>query len=328
MIIPDFLKNGDTIGITACSCGVAKKLDKYEKSIQHFIDSGYKIIETDNVRTYGPVSSDALTRAKELHELYKNKDVKMIMIARGGDYLGDILSFVDFKLIRDNVKWIAGSSDPTSLLYIITTNLDIATIYSPCNTAGLGMHNLHESLVNYMQILKGNIVKQVKYDYYEKEDSRDSYDYNLDTKNEWIKINFDTCDETGIVIGGLIECLKDIIGTKFDKTVEFIERYKNERIIWYFDVFEMSYPVLHNTLLQFRNAGWFKYTDLILIGKVKYPSTDDISMYVNDIKSVLNDVKVVFNYDIGHVKPSFTMINGGRAQVIINEKENSLKYLI
>ena len=69
MIIPDFLNSGDIIGITACSCGVLKKLDKYEKSIQHFIDNGYKIIETSNVRTRGTVSSDALTRAKELHEL-------------------------------------------------------------------------------------------------------------------------------------------------------------------------------------------------------------------------------------------------------------------
>lgn len=328
MIIPNFLKKGDVIGVTASSCGVLKKIDKYEKSIQHFIDDGYKIIETNNVRTDGPVSSDIATRVRELHELYENKDVAMIIIASGGDYLYDILSYIDYNLISDNVKWIAGSSDPTSLLFIITTNLDIATIYSPCNLSGMAMNNLHESLVNYMQIIKGNLVKQIKYDYYEKEELDTSNEYNLNTKNEWIKINFDTCNVTGRIIGGCMECLKDVIGTKYDKTIQFIEKYKNDRIIWYFDIFAMSYENVHNTLLQFKNAGWFKYTDLILIGKVKYPSTDDISLYVNDIKSALNDVNVVFNYDVGHVKPSFTMINGSRAQVIISEQESSLKYFI
>lgn len=327
MIIPKFLEKGDTIGVTACSCGVLKKIEKYEKSIQHFIDDGYKIIETNNVRTMGPVSSDAITRVRELRELYENKDVAMIIIASGGDYLYDILSYIDYNLIRKSVKWIVGSSDPTSLLFIITTNLDIATIYSPCNLSGMAMNNLHESLVNYMEIIKGNLVKQIKYDYYEKEELNSSNDYNLDTKNEWIKINFENCDLSGIIIGGCIECLKDVIGTKYDKTLEFIEKYKDDRIIWYFDVFAMSYENLHNTLLQFKNAGWFKYTDLILIGKVKYPSTEDMTLYVNDIKSALNGVNVVFNYDIGHVKPSFTIINGSRTQVIINEEESSLKYL-
>lgn len=327
MIIPRFLEKNDTIGVTACSCGVLKKIDKYEMTIKHFLDSGYKILETSNVRTAGPVSSDALTRVSELEELYKNGDVAMIIIASGGDYLYDILPLLDYNLIKNNVKWIAGSSDPSSLLFIITTNFDIATIYSPCNLSGMAMKNLHESLVNYMQIISGHNVKQLKYDYYEKEEAVNSNDYNLDTKNEWIKINFNSCNTTGVLIGGCIECLKDVIGTKFDKTKEFIERYKDEKVIWYFDVFSMPYEVLHNTLLQFKNAGWFKYTDLILIGKVKYPSTDDIDYYVNDIKSALNDVNVVFNFDVGHVKPSFTMINGSRVQIIINEEESSLKYL-
>ena len=327
MIIPSFLKEGDTIGITACSCGVLDKIDKYECSIKHFKNQGFLIFETDNVRTSGVVSSDRETRVSELNQLYKNEDIKMICIASGGDYLYDILPLIDFELIKKNVKWISGSSDPTFLLFVITTNYDIATLYSPCNMSGFAMKNLHKSLVNYMEIISGNIVKQYKFDKYEKEDNYLIDGYNLVEPNEWFIINADKVDETGVVIGGCIECLKDIIGTKFDKTKEFIDKYKNSKIIWYFDVFSMSYEVLHNTLLQFNNAGWFKYTDLILIGKVRFPNTDDDSLYVNAIRNALNEVKIVYNFDIGHVKPSFTMINGVNARVVVNDKEGSLEYL-
>ena len=33
MIYPKYLNNGSTIGVTACSAGVLKKIEKYEKSI-------------------------------------------------------------------------------------------------------------------------------------------------------------------------------------------------------------------------------------------------------------------------------------------------------
>ena len=35
MIIPKYLNDNDTLGVTACSCGVLKKLPKYEKSINN-----------------------------------------------------------------------------------------------------------------------------------------------------------------------------------------------------------------------------------------------------------------------------------------------------
>ena len=150
MLFPDYLNNGDTLGVTALSCGVLKKIDKYEQTIEHFKNAGFNVIETGNVRTDGVVSSDRYTRKKELEELYLNPKVKLITVASGGDFLYDVLTLVDYDLIKNNVKWIAGSSDPSSLLFIITTNLDIATIYSPCNMSGFDMKVLHQSLVNYM----------------------------------------------------------------------------------------------------------------------------------------------------------------------------------
>lgn len=325
MIIPNYLKDGDLIGITACSCGVLKKIDKYEKSINNFINKGFRIIETNNVRTSGNVSSDEVTRWKEFKELLVNDEVKMINIASGGDFLYEMLPLVDFNLIKENIKWIGGSSDPTSLLFIITTMLDIATIYTPCNMSGYDMNILHDSLNNYFEIIKGKKVIQNKYDKYELNDG-DKDGYNLDSDNEWIVYN-GNINESGILIGGCIECIKDIIGTKFDNVNKFIDRYKDKGIIWYFDVFAMSPETLYNTLLQFKNAGWFRYTKAILIGKVKYVPDYSCTTYEDVIGKAVGDIPTIYKFDVGHVKPSFTMINGADVNIIYNDNEGQIRIL-
>ena len=325
MIIPNYLKDGDLIGITACSCGVLKKIDKYEKSINNFINKGFRIIETNNVRTSGNVSSDEVTRWKEFKELLVNDEVKMINIASGGDFLYEMLPLVDFNLIKENIKWIGGSSDPTSLLFTITTMLDIATIYTPCNMSGYDMNILHDSLNNYFEIIKGKKVIQNKYDKYELNDG-DKDGYNLDSDNEWIIYN-GNINESGILIGGCIECIKDIIGTKFDNVNKFIDRYKDKGIIWYFDVFAMSPETLYNTLLQFKNAGWFRYTKAILIGKVKYVPDYSCTTYEDVIGKAVGDIPTIYKFDVGHVKPSFTMINGAEVSILYNDNEGQIRIL-
>ena len=320
MIIPEFLNDNDTIGVTACSCGVLDKIDKYEKSIKNVKKNGFNILETPDVRTGGLVSTDAKTRVNELNSLVTNKDIKMINIAAGGDFLCEILPYLDYDLIKKNPKWYGGSSDPTSLLYSITTKLDMPSIYTPCNMSGYSSDDLHQCYLDYFQIIKGNLVKQYKSDKYESKDDI------FDLDNEWNSYG-DDINEEGILLGGCIESLKDIIGTKFDNTLEFIEKHKEEGVIWYFDVFSLSVEDLYRTLLQFKNAGWFKYTKLILIGKVKYPNSFMELAYDETIKKALGEYKVIYKFDIGHVKPSITMINGFKVRVIYNKKEGSLEYL-
>lgn len=321
MIIPEFLKKGDIIGVTAASCGVLDKIDKYENSINNIKKYGFKIKETSNVRTSGIVSSSDIERAKELESLYLDNEVKMISIASGGDFLFEMLDNIDYSIIKDNIKWISGSSDPTSLLFLITTNYDIATIYSPCNMSGFDLEPLHQSYLNYFEILKGNLIKQEKFLYCEDKSFSDVFD----KVNKWKNINGNV-NEEGILIGGCIECLKDIIGTKYDKTKEFVEKYKDDGIIWYFDVFSMTSEDLYKTLVQFKYAGWFKYTKAILIGKVCFANSFIDYKYEDAIKNALPDMKVIYQFDVGHVKPSFTMINGVKVKIMSNENEGNMEY--
>ena len=43
MIFPKHINNNDTIGVTACSCGILDKLEKYEYSINNVKELGFNI---------------------------------------------------------------------------------------------------------------------------------------------------------------------------------------------------------------------------------------------------------------------------------------------
>ena len=45
------------------------------------------------------------------------------------------------------------------------------------------------------------------------------------------------------------------------------------------------------------------------------------------ITTALDDVKCIFNFDIGHVKPSFTMINGMKGRVVSNSEEGYIEFI-
>ena len=321
MKYPEYLKQSDAIGITACSMGVLDKLDQYKETVNYFIDKGYNIVETKNVKTDGMVSSSSEERAKQLIDLYNNDDVKLVSVARGGDFLFDMLPYVDFDVIRSKVKWLSGSSDPTSLLFYITTKLDIATIYSPCNMTGFS-DEISEYHENFVDIIEGKLNKQYKFEKCESKFHADTFDQD----NEWENLNGDV-DEEGVLIGGCIDVLKDIIGTKYDNVKEFIKKYKEHGFIWYFDIFSMSKEVFYNTLLQFKYAGWFDNAKAIVFGKVAFPNGFIDLSYEELVCMALPDIKVVFNFDIGHVKPSFTMINGKYVRLISNMSEGSLEFL-
>jgi muramoyltetrapeptide carboxypeptidase LdcA involved in peptidoglycan recycling len=186
--------------------------------------------------------------------------------------------------------------------------------------SGYAKDVLHQSYLDYFKIVRGNLVKQYKSKYYENEDG------NFNIVNDWITFG-KAIDCSGRLIGGCIDVLKDIIGTKYDKTLSFIEKYKYDRIIWYFDVYSLESEVLYRTLLQFKDAGWFKYTDLIVIGKVCVPSSETGFTYEEAVNKALSEYKVIYKFDVGHVKPSMTMINGMKAHIVSNDKENYIEYI-
>ncbi len=321
MIYPNFLNKDDKIGITALSAGVGKKLDDYLNSI-NILSKDYSIIETKNVRNNALVSANPLTRANELDELVTNKDIKMIICAAGGDGQIETLPYINYTHIKENPKWIMGASDPTNLLFPVTTMLDIATIYG--FNGGSYYGEISEEANS--NILKGNLVVQHSFKQYQ------SFIDEIKGNDIYHEVYYKHDKDlviSGRIIGGCIDCIAKIIGTKYDHVNEFIERYKKDGIIWYFDNFALSAFDMYLTLLQFKNAGYFKYTKAILFGRIAFPNTEN-SEYIKDYevayKKALEDIPYVSEMDIGHTRPTFTIINGSIADIKVKDHKGEISF--
>ncbi len=319
MIYPKFLKPGDTIGICAPSKGIKPDDEGFDISLNNIKNEGYKIIETPNVRTGLSPSSDATIRAKEFNELMKRDDIDFIYSASGGDLLMEVLPYIDDEIIREKIasgktKWFAGYSDPTSLLYYLTTKYDIATLYGT-NAGSFDQIKPYRNLQDALSIIKGNIPVQESFSNcqrvsWEELEERVGEGYILNKDVEWVTPNGDF-DVTGRLIGGCIDCFVFLLGTRFDYTKEFIERYKDDGILWYFDNFALRAEDLYSILWEMREAGWFKYAKGFVFGRTLIEGTNMDMTYEDAVKRALgNEVPLILEADVGHVRPTFNLING------------------
>ncbi|MBO7677596.1 MAG: LD-carboxypeptidase [Erysipelotrichaceae bacterium] len=322
MIYPEFLKEKGTIGICAPSAGVGRKLEEFETSNEVLKSLGYNIKETASVRVNNPRSASARKRAKELEELFKDESVDFIMCAAGGDFMLEMMEYVDFDVITQNPKWISGMSDPTNILFPITTMLDIATIYGR-NGAGFTFEK-NRSQSDFLNFIKGKIVKQHSYKKFrtfldEIEERKVYHDVRWIAKKEAVI--------EGRLIGGCIESISKLIGTKFDHTNEFIDRYAQDGIVWYFDIFDMSSYNFYLTLLQFKNAGWFRNCRGVLISRPAFPNIEDKKLdYIKAADKALGKIPHILEMDIGHTSPNMTLINGALVKVEYKDNKGSISF--
>lgn len=320
MIYPNKIEKNDTIEIISPSNGIGfNKTKKYEDAVAKLTSYGFKVIEDKYVRnSVNGVSSNAQNRARELNHAIANKEVKALIACSGGDYLFQILDLIEFEKITDNVKWIQGQSDITTLLFYITAKYDVATIYS-FNVKKYGDVELPNLMIkNNINFFKGKSPRQKEYGFIIDDEQ---------TNRPWKCIAKDTNVE-GRIIGGCLESLKDIIGTKYDNVKEFINKYKRDGIVWYFDVFNMSNENIICTLWQFKSAGWFDGCSGILFGRIKNEVTYTNLNLEDAIKYNLKDldIPILIDTDIGHTNPVLTIVNGSKVK-ISRDKMNS-KYTI
>ena len=93
-------------------------------------------------------------------------------------------------------------------------------------------------------------------------------EYNLTKNVRWINLrNEEEIKFSGRAIGGCLDVIKCLIGTKYDKVKEFIFKYKNDGIVWYLEAFEMNTPELFCTLWQMKNCGYFENCNGIIFGR-------------------------------------------------------------
>ncbi len=333
---PQWIKEGDTIGVTAPSAGIADELDikRFKNGEAKLLKKGYKVLFGNSVfKDDGHGRSvDALSRAAEFNSMVKDRDIKFISSACGGDYLCEIIPHIDYEAIKANPTWFQGFSDNTGLCFSITTKTDVATVYGE-NFGSYGMDEWHESLENNIDILQGKSVLQNSFDMYEAEwhekiTGLEGYhkDKEVNYKGFCGYNEVSNITLTGRLIGGCFDVIMDLLGTKYEDYLGFKERHKDDGIILYLESFVANSETTTRWLWKLREMGWLEGVNGVIFGRPTFESTESDTTYEEAVKSVLGPmgIKYIMGADIGHKRPQFTTINGAKATFTFENGKGSM----
>ena len=334
MKYPSFLRENDTIGVPTPSAGSKdkKKINRYKNAEKKLSELGCKLKLSKNIyNNINGRSADKKVRGKELNEMFKSKDIDFILCAAGGEFLIECLPYVDFNLIKENPKFVAGFSDPTGILFPITTKYDIATIYGN-NFSSFGMEKYSRSHYDFLDIIKGNKLTFKSYPLYEGERLKQKTgleSYNLKKRVKWKTLNDKDIKLKGRIIGGCFDIIAELIGTKYDGMKEFNEKYKDDGIIWYFDNCELSMEETIRVLWKMNEFDYFKYCKGVIFGRFGI----EVSGLGYDVKnclkdSILSDLKipVIYDADISHKAETIPIINGSIATIECIKNKGTISF--
>lgn len=326
IIYPDKLIKCSKIGVTAMSAGVydEKSLVKIEAAVRNLNEKNLEILETQDVRMNKKfVSATAQNRVDEFLSLWESEDVLYMPVAFGGEFLMETIPYLHRnkdRIIAGKPKWVQGYSDVSLLLFYLTTNYNFATIHSYLFSK-YAMNIWHKSVeVPFNFVMAPADFTQESFAMYEKEKNSETgsecNSFNLTEKVEYkslfgeSKINI-----SGRLIGGCMDVLKLLMGTPYDNTKAFCNSFA-EGMLWYLENCEMSITDVKRTLWQMKENGWFDNANGFLIGRTASNTSMYDFTYEDSLRDVLGDLKVpvVYDVDIGHVAPQWTMINGAYAE--------------
>lgn len=346
MRYPEFIESEDIIGFVAPAFGCSWEPYKsaFENAIKKLEERGYKTVLGPNCYKADGVgiSTSPEDCGKELVQFYSDENCKALISCGGGELMCETISYVDFDEIKNaNPKWYMGYSDNTNFTFLLTTLCDTASIYGP-NAPKFGMEPWHESIEDALSVLEGKKLSVNNYDKWELESLKDEehplLPYNLteDTilkgyvseKSSTIKedadviygmAETDSIKMNGRLIGGCMDCLVNLTGTRFDHVSDFLEKYKEDGFIWFLESCDLNTFSMRRAMWQMKEAGWFKYCKGFLIGRPMHYDEplfglDRFGAMLNTISEI--DVPVIFDLDIGHLAPSMPLVCGSVVDIM------------
>lgn len=340
MRYPEFLKEAGTIGFVAPSFGCATEpyRSAFDNAISRFNKMGYKTHEGPNCRVEKGIgiSNSPLECAKELNEEYASPENDVIISCGGGELMCEVVPYIDFEKIKmSKPKWYMGYSDNTNFTFLSAILADTAAIYGPCVSA-FGMEPWHDSISDAFKLLTGKKLSFSNYNKWEKESLKDEehplVPYNLTEETKIVTYNNEENIEiSGRLIGGCLDCLVNLLGTSFDKVDEFVEKYNQDGIIWFFESCELNVMSIRRAIWQMKNAGWFKHVKGFLVGRPMLFGQEafGIDQYraVTDLLADYN-VPIIMDLDIGHLSPMMPIITGSKVIARFNKGSFGIEYLL
>jgi len=337
MRYPSFLKPNGKIGFIAPSFGCAMEpyASCFDAVQKRFREMGYQCVEGPNCRVsegLGKSNTPQLCGA-EINDFFINDRCDAIISCGGGETMCEDLPFVDFNGIASAPpKWFMGYSDNTNLVFTLPTLCDTAAIYGPC-APSFGVRKLHPSQTDALGVLTGQVTTVHNYDGWELQGTRDE-DHPFDPycisepfamkrsgrdgNGNAITDGSGEVSFHGRLLGGCLDVLICLCGTRFDQVKAFNERYAEDGVIWFLEACELRPIAVRRALWQLENAGWFENARGFLIGRPDTYGANDMGLdHYEAVSGALqhHGVPILMDLDIGHKPPMMPLVSGAVAQV-------------
>lgn len=300
-IIPEALKEGDTIGIVSPASAIFET-EPYEIAKESFEAMGLKVRFGKNTKNrYGHLAGTDEERAEELNEMFRDKSIRAIIALRGGSGAARILDKLDYEAIKKNPKIFIGYSDITALHLAIYEKTGLTTFHGP---VAVSTWNSFSS-----GYLKRLLFQKEAITYSNPEKKGDEL---VQTKDRIRVIKEGTV--RGELLGGNLSVLTNIMGSEY-----FPENW-NGKILYLEDVGEKIYAV-DRMMTQLYLAGVFDQISGFVFGKCTdcnpggsgYGSLTMEEVIDHFIKPL--NIPAYSGAMIGHIDDNVTIPNGIEAEL-------------
>lgn len=294
LLKPPVLKAGDTVGLITPSTYVndPDQIATAERTVQYF---GLKMKMGRNVRKQtGYVGGTIAERVSDLHDMFRDPEVKAVFTIRGGYGSGQLLDNIDYDLIRRNPKIFIGYSDITAMHLAIHQKTGLVTFHGPVTLSkftGYTQEHFRKALFDAKPI--GTVTNPPSSD-----PLRPAHSLRTVKPGK----------ARGRLIGGNLSLIASLMGTPYEIDTR-------GKILFIEDVDEQPYSI-DRMLTQLRLAGKLRNAAGIIFGecldckprdyKPSFNSTFSLGQVVDNILGELN-IPVLSGLTIGHTEDQLTL---------------------
>ena len=295
MIIPPFLKAGDTVALV---CTARKFFPEDAKPAIDLLESwGLNVklgttIGLDNFQLGGTDSE----RAADFQAQLDDENVKAIWCARGGYGTVRIIDSLDFTNFKQHPKWIMGFSDVT----VLHSQLNVERVASLHSIMPFTVPTAPEEVKETLrQALFGETIS-----------------YVIPSKNYDVKGT-----ASGELVGGNISILYSLLGSK--SSIE-----TKDKILFIEDLDEYLYHI-DRMMYNLKRNGYFEHVKGIIVGSMTDMHDNEIPFGQNAVQIITAitkeyNIPIAFDFPAGHQSDNRTLILGQQVDFEVNEKEIKL----
>jgi muramoyltetrapeptide carboxypeptidase len=306
---PRPLAAGDRIGVTSPSSGVGPaSRDRLAVAIAFLNNRGFEVDVGDCMDGSTHVSASAQERADELMRMLLDPAIRAVVPPWGGETGIDVLPLLDYPALAEaEPTWFVGYSDTSTLLTPITLLAGWATVHGS-NLMDVS-DDVPSRMLPWLDVATAPIGTTVE-----------------QRGENWKRLDDGTgpVDLTGRLIGGCIETLSPVSGTRYLDTGR-LRGPDSKDLIVYVEAAEERAFAICRSLHGMRLAGFFDGAAAILVGRTGAPDEPTLSQHdaVRDALGMLG-IPLIANVEFGHVPPQLTIVNGAIGHVRFTGDEQYL----